>query len=548
MLRSAFLLAIIISISTAATVDVSTPLGSLRGSHVNSIISFLGVPYALSPTGERRFRPPQSPATWTGSRDATKNGPICYQEPLGLKIVPTLLQSLLNYQSEDCLTLDIYIDGSEIKSSNQMPVMIYIHGGAFILGSSPAYKMDNFVAGKGIIAVVIQYRLGLLGFAQSPDDETITGNNGLLDQVAAIKWVKNYISHFGGDTESITLAGESAGAISIAYHLVSPLSAGLFNRAIMQSGAHSTLPLLTKEQVNENMQSLIQKADCDSSVNAYECLRSKPIEKLIRAQSDMKPFISFNVFSSSAFLPSIDSRFFDGIDPQVKVTAQNFTTKLDSLIIGHNGNEGAFFLILNAPLIFPVIRRPFGARSRKIEVQALVYTVGKKYRDGFRKLIEATFQDKSVMNKSEMLNTMGQIIGDSAFACPTRQFVESIVRFNPATKVFYYHFTYRPSGKIFAPYIDEALHGEEIDFTYKRMSPDSGKFTQQDIELSDRIVDNWTNFVKTGTVSDKKWPDTVYTDSQVQFNHIAFVDPTNIQYRADFPPNHCDKIKSTRFI
>ena len=543
MLRLGLLLAIAVSASKAATVQVSTPLGSLRGFENSSVITFLGVPYALPPTGERRFQPPQPPAPWDGTLDATRNGPVCYQEPLPLNV-----QNYLVNQSENCLTLDIFVDGNEIKPDSKMPVMIYIHGGAFTLGFSSNYKMNNFVAGKGIIAVVIQYRLGLFGFAQSPDEKSIPGNNGLVDQVAAIQWVKKYISNFGGDPQSITLAGESAGSISIAYHLVSPLSAGLFNRAIMQSGSHATMKLLTKEQVNANMQSLIEKANCNSLSDPYECLRFAPVDQLTRAQSSMKPLLSFNLIGSNAFLPSMDSRFFGGIDPQVKVKTQNFTSKLDSLIIGHNGNEGALFLMFSAPLIFPPVGRPLGTHSTKIEVQALAYTVSKKFRGGFQKLIDATFEDKFVLKRSDMLNKMGKISGDSAFGCPHREFVQSIVKFSPETKVYYYHFTYRPSGKTFAPYIEEALHGEDVGFTYKMMAEKKGKFSEQDLQLSETIVDNWTNFIKTGKVSDKKWLDTTYTSSQVQFNHIAFVHPTHIDYRAGFPANFCDRIKSIRFV
>lgn len=211
---------------------VETKLGKIQGSILrtvrnNEILSFRGIPYAEAPTGERRFKPPVSVQPW-GRRtfDATKDGFQCPQ--------PFVAKELI---SEDCLRLNVY---TRSLSENNKPVLVYIHGGANYLGSSnseqdtgPDYLMDH-----DIVLVTINYRLGALGFLSTKSPEA-PGNYGFLDQVMALRWVKDHISSFGGNPNSVTLAGQSSGGVAVTLHLVSPLTKGLFHRAIAMSGSYT---------------------------------------------------------------------------------------------------------------------------------------------------------------------------------------------------------------------------------------------------------------------------------------------------------------------
>lgn len=201
----------------------------------------LSLPYAAPPTGDLRWRAPQEPARWPDSviRKATAHGPSCPQV------------NILEYQSEDCLFVDIYTPSANRFGvvtggrRRRLPVMLWIHGGAWVMGSRDFLGVQNplyIVEHRDVVVVTMNYRLGPLGFMVGArngtdpiDGSTIDGNFGLLDQRAAMKWVQENIAQFGGDPESVTLWGESAGAMSIGFHLTSPGSEGLFHRVIMES-------------------------------------------------------------------------------------------------------------------------------------------------------------------------------------------------------------------------------------------------------------------------------------------------------------------------
>ncbi|HZD38547.1 MAG TPA: carboxylesterase family protein, partial [Actinomycetes bacterium] len=212
---------------------VATGNGPVRGMSGATVRSFLAIPYAAPPVGELRWRPPQPAASWRGVRDATEPAPYCPQPPTPYGRAST---------SEDCLYLNV-LTPADANPGDRYPVMFWIHGGALLVGGSAGYDPSRLVA-KGAIVVTINYRLGMLGFlahpalsAQSP--QHASGNYGLMDQQAALAWVRRNIAHFGGDRGNVTIFGESAGGLSVHSQLASPLAAGLFERAIVQSGAYS---------------------------------------------------------------------------------------------------------------------------------------------------------------------------------------------------------------------------------------------------------------------------------------------------------------------
>ena len=222
---------------------VETRYGTVRGSHSGPVSVWKGIPYAQPPVGKLRFRPPQPPASWPGTREATAFGPIAPQDLTHLTSLMSTLGGEAAEQeisSEDCLYLNIWSPGADTK---KRPVLVWIHGGGFIVGSGsqPDYDGTGFAQQGDLVIVTLNYRLGMLGFLHldelAGDAYTSSGNCALLDQVAALQWVHENIAAFGGDPGNVTIFGESAGAWSVGSLLAMPAARGLFQRAILQSGA-----------------------------------------------------------------------------------------------------------------------------------------------------------------------------------------------------------------------------------------------------------------------------------------------------------------------
>ncbi|XP_066292574.1 pyrethroid hydrolase Ces2e-like [Branchiostoma lanceolatum] len=234
--------------ATAALNDglvVSTVTGQVRGTTTHTtdlpdkpIYTFLGIPYAAPPVGELRYRPPQPALPWEGVREAVEYGSYCPQNLTSFNNLdhdfPIEFGENMT-MSEDCLTVNVFTP--TVAEDAALPVLLWIHGGALTIGMGSPPGWEVLAAHQDVVVVSINYRLGVLGFL-STGDENMPGNYGFLDQVRAMEWVKENIRSFGGDPERVTLFGESAGGISISYHLLSPLSRGLFQRAIMVPGKH----------------------------------------------------------------------------------------------------------------------------------------------------------------------------------------------------------------------------------------------------------------------------------------------------------------------
>ncbi len=226
-------------------VTVAMPVGEVRGLIEGGVERYLGIPFAAPPVGELRWRPPAAPAPWHGVFDATEFGSACQQTVrAGRNIYSDQLRSM----SEDCLNLNIWAP----EGAENAPVFVWIHGGSLTHGanSQELYNGSSY-AERGVVFVSINYRLGILGYlahpelsAESPD--AISGNYGLLDQIAALEWVQTNIAAFGGNPDNVTIAGESAGALSVSYLMASPRAEGLFHRAIAQSAYTLSTPELNR--------------------------------------------------------------------------------------------------------------------------------------------------------------------------------------------------------------------------------------------------------------------------------------------------------------
>jgi para-nitrobenzyl esterase len=231
-------------------VVVDAPAGAVRGVSRDGIRAFKGIPYALPPVGSARWRPPSPVPRWDGILDTLDFGPACMQPPYR---PGSIYETAFPLMGEDCLTLNIWAP----EGVRDAPVLVWIHGGSLVRGSSSEAIYDGAaLAAHGLVVVTINYRLGIFGYLAHPElsaesREGISGNYGLLDQIEALRWVVENIAAFGGDPGNVTIAGQSAGALSILYLMASPLARGLFHRAIVQSGYMISTPELKEARFGE---------------------------------------------------------------------------------------------------------------------------------------------------------------------------------------------------------------------------------------------------------------------------------------------------------
>ncbi|MFA4892534.1 carboxylesterase/lipase family protein [Brevundimonas sp.] len=241
-------------IPTAAPAQpvVDAPAGAVRGETTEGVNAFRGVPYALPPTGWRRWRPPAEMPRWRETRDATRFGPACHQPTArGTSIYAAAEAPTM---SEDCLSLNVWTP----EGARAAPVFVWIHGGALTTGagSEGMYDGARMAASQGMVVVSINYRLGVLGYLAHPElsaesRQNISGNYGLMDQIAALRWIEANIAAFGGDPDNVTIVGESAGALSVMYLMASPKAHGLFDRAIAQSAYMISTPELRSRRYGD---------------------------------------------------------------------------------------------------------------------------------------------------------------------------------------------------------------------------------------------------------------------------------------------------------
>ncbi|XP_038562562.1 carboxylesterase 3 isoform X2 [Micropterus salmoides] len=284
----------------AGSIDlvVSLKNGQIRGEYMTvkgtdkRVKQYLGIPFARPPVGPLRFAAPQETEPWEGDRDGTHQPPMCIQNPeILLNVSRTMsMQYTPTELSEDCLYLNVYTPANATKG-DKLPVMVWIHGGGLSMGAASQYDGAPLAAYENIVLVIIQYRLGILGFL-STGDEHAQGNWGFLDQLAALRWVQENIEAFGGNPQTVTVAGESAGAISASILTLSPQAEGLFQRAIFQSGV-ATLGTYTTSHPLGHAKIVANLTGCDrsSTEELVQCMRGKSKDELVDTTKKMKLYL-----------------------------------------------------------------------------------------------------------------------------------------------------------------------------------------------------------------------------------------------------------------
>lgn len=262
--------------------------GRIVGEERDEFFAYRGIPYAESPVGDLRFAPPKKYSqTWKGLRRYENFSEVCAQyDHFGY----------IYEGSEDCLTLNVFVPKSVVQSYRRVPVIFFVHGGAFMYGGGKTYGPEILMHSHNLILVTVNYRLGVLGFL-STEDEAIPGNFGMKDQVEALRWVKQNIEAFNGDPEKVTIVGFSAGGASVQLHYMSPLTDGLFNNGISHSGV-AINPWVMMENAKEKAHALANSVNCpkDDHNEMLKCLRGKPAEQLVMFAKKYQPFL-YNPFS-----------------------------------------------------------------------------------------------------------------------------------------------------------------------------------------------------------------------------------------------------------
>ncbi len=450
---------------------VGTANGAVRGLAKGAVDEFLGIPYAAPPVGALRWRPPQPAASWHGVRGATQFAPHCPQlaGPFGQAST-----------SEDCLFLNVFTP-SQQKPRSAHPVMVWIHGGALVSGESDDYFPAKLVA-DGVTVVTINYRLGALGFLAHPalaDTNGQSGDYGLMDQQAALRWVQRNIAGFGGNPHNVTIFGESAGGLSVLSQVASPQARGLFQRAIAESGSYN-LTQASLSSAEAAGQAFATSAGCASQTAA--CLRSLPVSTILADQD------------AAGDTPNINSE----VLPQTLKTAfatGNFNRV--PIINGTNRDEWRLFVALSELAGSPVTASNYQSMiSSTLGVPAAVAA-----------LIAAKYPLTAFASPSIALGAVGT---DAIFACPALSIDQSVSRFVPT---FGYEFNDENAPELFLPPVSfpyGAAHASEIQYLMDLPTAAfPGTLSAPQQQLATIMKGYWTNFAKRGFPSSPgvpSWP------------------------------------------
>ncbi|XP_015789098.1 putative inactive carboxylesterase 4 [Tetranychus urticae] len=379
-----------------ATPIVNLTSGPIQGKVIEyesiGVYQFLGIPYAKPPVGKLRLQLPVKPDPWKEVKSATDSGPACLQP----HVMPSIQET-----SEDCLYLNVHVTESTFNSSSvkQRPVLFWIHGGGFTAGSGVILG-HPIVALHDVVLVSINYRLNAFGFIHfGAEEPRIPSNIGLQDQLLALKWVHENIQKFGGDPNSVTIFGQSAGSISVSAHLLSPLSKGLFKRAILGSGTihlnHNDDALITDSW------KLYNKTSCSESKDVLECMQNLPTTEILNNINDKAIAYSFTV--GDDFLPYEPSKAFaEGL----------FDNSID-ILLGVERNDGSLFMTTVDPIAFDYLKAPEPISYQ----QATTYLKRIFASDSVDYYRELYFGPET--NNSDFRFQLERAYSDVTFICPT---------------------------------------------------------------------------------------------------------------------------------
>lgn len=468
---------VLIFVSTAGAVfaadQVQTANGVVegRGRQPSGVRIFLGIPFAQPPTGELRWREPQPLQNWKGVRQAVDFGPRCMQAPIFDD-----MRFRSNGMSEDCLYLNVWTPAQ--SNRQRLPVFVYFYGGGFVSGDSSEPRYDGeSMAAKRIVVVTVNYRLGVFGFLAHPlltreSSYRASGNYGLLDQNAALRWVQQNITNFGGDPKRVTIGGESAGSVSVSAHMVSPLSKDLIAGAIGESGAItgtlSAVPLAKGEEAGSNFTASL-------GLQSLAALRAVPAQELLEpaGKGGWASVGRFPIVRDGYFFPENPAELY-GAGRQARVP----------LLAGWNSEEAGWQALFGRDEPTPenyrkVLEKLYGARA-----------------DEALKLYPATTREEVIQSATDMA-------GDRFIAYSTWKWAELHGKTSGARIYRYFYTRPRPAAR-------GAVHSAEIEYALGNLKlNDAYPWTDDDYRVSTTMQNYFANFIKKGDPNGPglpKWP------------------------------------------
>ncbi|XP_021334268.1 neuroligin 4 X-linked b isoform X1 [Danio rerio] len=514
-------------------ITVTTNYGKLRGLRValpseilGPVEQFLGVPYAMAPTGERRFQAPEPPLSWPGIRNATQFAPVCPQfledRLLLTDMLPVWftanLDTVATYvhdQSEDCLYLNIYVPTEEETQDDAglKPVMVYIHGGSYVEGTGNMIDGSVLASYGNVIVVTVNYRLGVLGFL-STGDQAAKGNYGLLDQIQALRWVKENIQSFSGDPERVTIFGSGAGASCVSLLTLSHYSEDLFQKAIIQSGT-ALSSWAVNYQPAKYTRLLAEKVGCneDDTLELIECLQSKNYKELI--EQNITP-AKYHI----AFGPVIDGDVIPD-DPQILMEQGEFLNY--DIMLGVNQGEGYKFVdgILDSE--DRVTSNDFEFAISEFVDHLYGYPEGK---DTLRETIKFMYTDWADRENPEMRRkTLVALFTDHQWVAPAVATADLHAQYGSPT---YFYAFYHHCQSDMKPAWADSSHGDELPYVFgiPMIGPTdlfNCNFSKNDIMLSAVVMTYWTNFAKTGDPNQPVPQDTKFIHTKPnRFEEVAW--------------------------
>ncbi|CAH2107813.1 unnamed protein product [Euphydryas editha] len=504
---------------------MSNPVVAVREGKIRGVVknlldgskyySFKGVPYAQPPVGKQRFKAPLPLKPFNGILDAIEHGPVCPQK--------NFISQERMEGNENCLFLNIYT--RSLKPDSKIPVMVFIHGGGFASGSGDSdIHGPEFLLQHDVILVTINYRLEAFGFL-CLDIPEVPGNAGLKDQVAALHWVKNNVSQFGGDPENITIFGESAGGASVTYHMISPMSKGLFHKAISQSGTFlSDWAFQTNAKERAYKVGKYLGKDTNDPYELLKFLQSVPSNKLISISSKVITKDEKHREAPLIFTPVVEKKFSNS----EAFLAENPVDILISgrfhdvpLMAGYNTAEGLVFVL---------------PELRKLEIK-------NKFPSHFlsRQLIERISEEKAIEFGSRLkqfyfdneeitadnIKVLSDVLADRHILYPIHRFVNFYAEY--CKSIFMYRFNLNTDLNFLKKALGfeaeaGACHGDDLFYIFKNNMNDD-KYQEQE-KLKDyinMITKLWADFAKLGNPTpdntwNTKW--TPYTKSSKEYLYI----------------------------
>lgn len=511
-------LAILISGVAAAAVSVFAPAqavpgggpepvvsvtgGAIRGMRSDGVVKYLGVPFAEA----QRFAPPRPAVPWDGVRAAVGHGPQCPQS------APVPGAPGLQPSSEDCLSIDVYVP--EHPAAATLPVMVWLYGGAFVLGSNAQYDSPARLVRDGQVIVAIpNYRVGPFGFLALPElaAEGAAGTFGTLDQQAALRWLRDNAAAFGGDPGNVTLFGESAGGMSVCTQLASPSARGLFAKAIIESGSCARSPLVppTAEVAYRRSADYAASLGCGDPATRLACLRALPADRLLDS-----PTTTLNTMAVT-WTPVLDGIVLT--DTPENALAGGAARDIP-LVVGSNADEGATFIAL-----LDYLR---GAIPTDADYRAWA-------RDLFDDNSDSVLDRYPAAAFASPAAAKERVITDGFFACPAQFTADAARRGGASAWRYRFGDTPLPAN----PLLPGAFHGAEVPYVFSALMGIPVPLPPEADLLSRRIQHSWAQFAHTGnpeTPDFTPWPHTnPATTLELSSHHIAVTDSFADRHHCD---------------